>query len=152
MRRADQITGILMLIFSAAVMEGGRRMPPSNTFGPGAGFLPFWLGVVMAILSVTLLVNATRQPATAGGAAPFPTGRPLVAILATAVSLAAFILLLEPLGFLLATGLLTAFLLKAVEREGWRTSLVVAVANAAMLYLVFNTLLGVSVPRNLFGF
>ena len=152
MRRADQITGILMLIFAVAVMEGGRRMPPSNTFGPGAGFLPFWLGVAMAILSVILLVTATREPATAGGPSPFPTGRPIIAILETVVSLAAFILLLETLGFLLATALLTAFLLKVVEREGWTTSLWVAVANAAGLYVVFQILLGVSLPKNGLGF
>ena len=152
MRRADQITGITMFIFSVAVMVGGGRMPPSNTFGPGAGFLPFWLGVAMAILAVILLVSATREPAMAGGPSPFPTGRPVIAILETVVALAAFILLLEPLGFLLATALLTAFLLKVVEREGWATTLVVAVANAAGLYIVFKILLGVSLPKNLFGF
>ncbi len=152
MRRADQITGIIMLIFSVAVMEGGRRMPPSNTFGPGAGFLPFWLGVAMALLAIILLVTATREPAMAGGPSPFPTGRPVVAILETGGALAAFILLLEPLGFLVAIALLTAFLLRVVEREGWTTTLVVAVANAAGLYIVFKIMLGVSLPKNLFGF
>ena len=152
MRRADQCTGIIMLIFSVAVMEGGRRMPPSNTFGPGAGFLPFWLGVAMALLAIILLVTATREPARAGGPSPFPTGRPVVAILETVGALAAFILLLEPLGFLVAIALLTAFLLRVVEREGWTTTLVVAVANAAGLYIVFKILLGVSLPKNLFGF
>jgi putative tricarboxylic transport membrane protein len=152
MRRADQITGIIMLIFSVAVMEGGRRMPPSNTFGPGAGFLPFWLGVAMALLSIILLVNATREPVAAGGPSPFPTGRPVVAILETVVALAAFILLLEPLGFLVAIALLTAFLLRVVEREGWGITVLVGVANAIGLYVIFKMLLGVSVPKNLFGF
>jgi putative tricarboxylic transport membrane protein len=152
MRRADQITGILMLIFSVAVLEGARRMPPSNTFGPGAGFLPFWLGVAMAILSVILLVNATREPAQASASSPFPKGRAIVAIVETAVALAAFILLLETLGFLLAIALLTAFLLRIVERVAWPTTETVAVANSVGLYVVFQILLGVSLPKNILGF
>jgi putative tricarboxylic transport membrane protein len=152
MRRADQITGILMLVFSLAVMEGARRMPPSGTFGPGAGFLPFWLGVAMAALSIILLVNATREPALAGGRAPFPTGWKLLPIVETIGGLAAFILLLETIGFLLAIALLTAFLLRIVEREGWLTTLTVSVANAGALYVVFKVMLGVSLPKNTFGF
>lgn len=152
MRRADQITGIVMLVFSVAVMEGSRRMPPSGTFGPGAGFLPFWLGVAMAILSIILLVNATREPVQASGPSPFPKGRAIVAILEAAGSLAAFILLLETLGFLLSIALLTAFLLRVVEREGWLTTVTVAVANSAGLYVIFQMLLGVSLPKNILGF
>jgi putative tricarboxylic transport membrane protein len=152
MRRADQITGILMFLFGAVVMEGARRMPPSGTFGPGAGFLPFWLGAAMAVLSVILLTNATREPAQAGGRAPFPTGRKLLPLIETALGLAAFILLLEWLGFLLSTALLTAFLLKAVEREGWVTTGIVAVANAGALYVVFQILLGVNLPKSILGF
>lgn len=152
MRRADQITGIVMLVFSAAVMEGSRRMPPSGTFGPGAGFLPFWLGVAMAILSITLLVNATRESVSTSDRSPFPRGRAIVAILETVGSLAAFILLLETLGFLLSIALLTAFLLRVVERAGWMTTMLVAVANSAGLYVVFQILLGVSLPKNILGF
>jgi len=152
MRRADQITGIVMLVFSLAVMEGARRMPPSGTFGPGAGFLPFWLGVAMAALSIILLVSATREPAPVGGRATFPTGWKLLPICETIGGLAAFILLLETLGFLLSIALLTAFLLRVVEREGWGTTLTVAVANAGALYIIFKVMLGVSLPKNTFGF
>lgn len=152
MRRADQITGVIVLVFSLAVMEGARRMPPSGTFGPGAGFLPFWLGLTMAVLSTILLVNATREPAQAGDRSPFPRGRAVVSILATVGALAAFILLFETLGFLLSIALLTAFILRVVEQEGWLTSLTVAVANSAGLYVIFQILLGVSLPKNILGF
>lgn len=152
MRRADQLTGIIMFVFAVAVIEGARRMPPSGTFGPGAGFLPFWLGAAMAILSVILLVNATREPAHTSGRSPFPKGRAILSILETVGALAAFISLLETLGFLLATGLLTAFLLRVVERERWVTTVTVAVANAVGLYIVFQKFLGVSLPKSGLGF
>jgi putative tricarboxylic transport membrane protein len=152
MRRADQITGIIMLIFSVAVMEGGRRMPPSNTFGPGAGFLPFWLGALMALLSILLIVNAKRQAADVAVRSPFPDKKAMLSIALTAGSLAAYNFLIEPLGFLVSTVLLSAFLLGVVERERWPLTTLVAVANAIGLYIIFQVLLGVGLPKNALGF
>ncbi len=152
MRRADQVTGIVLFVFSLVLMEGSRRLPPSATFGPGAGFLPFWLGALMAALSLVLLVTASRRPAGPPGRAVLPGREALIPVGATVGSLAVYILLLERLGFLLATALLTAFLLGVVERERWGTTLAVAVLNAIGLYLVFRVLLGVSLPKNPLGF
>ena len=140
------------MVFSLAVMEGSRRLPPSATFGPGAGFLPFWLGALLAVLSVLLIVTASRQ-AVAGPSRPLiPNRRALIAVGATTVALAAYILLYERLGFLLATGLLTAFLLGVVERERWFTAVPLAALNAVGLYVVFQVLLGVNLPKNFLGF
>ncbi len=152
MRRGDQVTGIIVLAFSLALMEGSRRLPPSATFGPGAGFLPFWLGALMAVLSILLLVNACRQPVAAADKALFPNRRVLIPVGATIGSLAAYILVLDRLGFLLGTGLLTAFLLGVVEREKWPTAVLVAVLNSVGLYVVFHVLLGVSLPKSVLGF
>jgi putative tricarboxylic transport membrane protein len=152
MRRADQITGVLVLMFSLAVMEGSRRLPPSLTFGPGPGFFPFWLGGAMAVLSVLLIVKASRRPAASLGAPLVPSLRALLPVLLAVGGLAAYILLLERLGFLLGTALLSVFLLGVVERERWPKSVLMAVLNAVVLYVIFHLLLGVSLPRSGFGF
>lgn len=152
MRRADQVTGVIVLIFSLAVMEGSRRLPPSGTFGPGAGFLPFWLGVLMAVLSVMLMVTANRRPVAAPRKPLFPDLQVLVPVLLTVGGLAAYILLLERTGFLLGTALLTTYLLGVVEREAWSKTVLVAVLNSVALYVIFRLLLGVSLPRNTLGF
>jgi hypothetical protein len=70
----------------------------------------------------------------------------------TVGALAAFVLLLETLGFLLSIVLLTAFLLRIVERVGWLTTVTVAVANAVGLFIVFQKFLGVSLPKSMLGF
>jgi len=148
MGRADQVTGIVVLVLSLAVMEGARRMPASATFGPGPGFLPFWLGALMAVLGVLLLIRGRRGP----GGRVFPGPAGLVPVGLTLAGLAGYILLLGRLGFLLATGLLAAFLLGVVERERWWLALCVGALNALALYLVFHRLLGVTLPRNALGF
>ncbi len=152
MRKADRITGIILVIFSIVLMVASWRMPPSATFGPGAGFLPFWLGVLMGILSILLIVKASRQSVVSPQRAVFPSRKALIPLGATFASLAAYILLLEVLGFLGGTGLLTAFLLGVVERERWPVTVLVAALNSVGLYVIFHTLLGVSLPKGLFGF
>jgi putative tricarboxylic transport membrane protein len=151
MRRADQVTAIVLFIGSLALMREARKLPPGGTFGPGPEFLPFWLGVLMAGLALLLFLQARRR-APAGAGRVFPDAKALVPLGATLAGLAAYILVLELLGFLLATGLLTAFLLGVVERERWTTSLAVAVANAVVLQTIFRTLLGVSLPKGFLGF
>ena len=152
MRRADLVTGIIVLIFSLALMEGSRRMPPSATFGPGAGFLPFWLGALLALLSILLIVFTFRRPVVPATKSVFPSGKALLMVGGAIAGLAMYILTLEILGFLLGTGLLTAFLLGFVGREKWYTTILVAVLNSAGLYLVFHVLLGVNLPASRFGF
>jgi hypothetical protein len=147
MRRADQITGVTLFLGSLLLMWESRKLPPSGTFGPGPEFFPFWLGALMAALAVLLVLHARRSSPTAGKPRIFPGARALVTIGATLD-----ILVLDHLGFLLATGLLTAFLLKVVERVRWSTSLAVAVGNAVALQTIFRTLLGVSLPKGFLGF
>ncbi|MDI7258499.1 MAG: tripartite tricarboxylate transporter TctB family protein [Thermodesulfobacteriota bacterium] len=152
MRKADQITGIIMLIFSLVLIVESWRMPASATFGPGVGFLPFWLGVLMAILSILLYVKAWRQRATPNEAGVFPGRKALITLFIAIAGLAAYIILLEVIGFLLGTALLTAFLLGIVEREKWSTTILVAVLNAGALFLIFQILLRITLPKNIFGF
>jgi len=152
MRRADQVTAVVLFVGSIVLMREARNLPAGEALGPGPEFLPFWLGVLMAGLAVALYLQAWRRAPAEGDSRVFPAPARLVPIGATLFSLAAYILLLEPLGFLLATGLLTAFLLGVVERERWTISLGVAVANAVLLHVIFRTLLGVSLPQGLLGF
>jgi hypothetical protein len=153
MKKADQITGVVTLIFSGFVIEESSRMPQqSPQFGPGVGFLPFWLGVLMALLSVLLILNALRRPADSGKSAISPGRQAVIAILSVLAGLAAYIVLLEALGFLADTVLFTAFLLGVVEREKWKMTLLTASLTAGGLYVVFQLLLGVNLPVNRFGF
>jgi putative tricarboxylic transport membrane protein len=153
MKKADLITGIVLLVLSGYVIQEAWRMPQSGTFGPGAGFLPFWVGVIMAVLAVFLLATVwTRQATEQDSVSPFPKGKALLAITGVLGGLAVYIFLMEVLGYLLDTFLYVTFLLGIVEREKWPRTLMVAVATTAGLYLIFQTLLGITLPTNMFGF
>ncbi|EKD38942.1 MAG: hypothetical protein ACD_75C00555G0004 [uncultured bacterium] len=153
MKKADLITGVVLLVLSGYVIQETWRMPPSATFGPGSGFLPFWLGVLLALLAVILLATVWQREATEKDRkSPFPGAKALIAVGSVLGGLAAYILLLEVLGFLMDTFLYVAFLLGVVEREKWLMALLVAVMTTAGLYIIFQVLLGITLPSNMFGF
>jgi putative tricarboxylic transport membrane protein len=153
MKKADLITGIVLLVLSGLVIGEALRMPPSASFGPGAGFLPFWVGVILAVLAVLLLASVwTRQVTQKDTASPFPGKKALLAITGVLGGLAAYIFLIEVLGFLVDTFLYVAFLLGVVERERWRMTLSVAFFTTVGLYLIFQVLLTIGLPKNMFGF
>ncbi len=128
-------------------------MPPSATFGPGAGFLPFWLGVLLAVLATILVVSAWRSQATEKENEPvFPGKQALIAITSVLVGLAVYIFLIEILGYLVDTFLFVVFLMKVVEREKWPLTLMVAVGTTAGLFITFQILLQITLPSNMFGF
>jgi len=153
MRKADRITGIIVLVFSGFVIAESSRMPQqSATFGPGVGFFPFWLGVLMAILSILLILNTWRRSVAPTKGAIFPGRKAVITIVSVLVGLALYIALLEVLGFLVDTMLFTAFLLGVVMREKWKMTLLIASLTSGGLFVIFHLLLGVTLPKNMFGF
>ena len=153
MKKADKIIGLIMLIFSGLVIEESMRMPQEGgNFEPGIRFLPFWLGVLMAILSVLLVVSAWRKSAEGSAKRLWPDRQALIAIVLLVAGLAAYIALLETLGFLIATLLFNAFLMAVVMRASRNMTLSVAAGSSLAIYVIFKILLEVPLPKNMFGF
>ncbi len=158
MRRADQIAGIIVLLFSGLVIEEATRIPEQavavgrTNFAPVPGFLPYWAGVVLAVFSIMLIVSASLRQAQPDKEAVLPTGWALVSVCLLAASLAVYISLLETLGYLADTFLLDAFLLRVVMRASWKMSIAVGFIAAIALFAIFQVMLGINLPQNMFGF
>jgi hypothetical protein len=150
MRRADQVSGALLLVFGIGFAVGARRYPYWTPNGPGSGFLPLWLGLTMVVLAVALLVGATRR--TGPGVAWLPGGRAFTRLIVVVVATALFIWLMPWLGMTLGTFLFLVVLLRFLEGHGWGATLGVAVATTAANWLVFIYWLNVPFPTGVLGF
>lgn len=106
----------------------------------------------MAILSILLMVTTWRRPADPTKKAIFPGRKAVIAIVLVLAGLAVYIILLEVLGFLVDTMLFATFLLGVVMREKWKMTLLIASLTSGGLYVIFQLLLGVNLPVNMFGF
>ncbi len=123
-----------------------------DALGPGAGFFPFWLGVIGMALCVALLASSWRGAAPDGGGESLLPGReaaPRMAALVGALVVAA--LLLQPLGFRLTMLLFTAGLLVALGVRRPVAITLFALACSFGLYHVFFHWLKVPLPNGMLG-
>ncbi len=151
MRKADRIAGAALLAFAVAFCAGALRFYGySAPDGPGSGFFPFWLGLIMAVLAGMLLVGALR--ATEPGAEWLPKGDGLRRLAVVLGVTFAFVALLKVVGMILGTALFLVVLMRVLDRTAWPLTLSVAVATAGINYLVFTYWLKVPFPVSVFGF
>ena len=151
MRSADRIAGAALLALAVAFSAGAlTHYAYWGPNGPGPAFLPFWLGVVMALLAAMQLVGALRS--RDAGKAWLPTGegrRRLAIVLGLTTALVA---LLNIVGMVLGTVLFLVGLMRLLDRLAWPLTLSVALAVAAFNFLVFTLWLKVPLPVGVLGF
>jgi putative tricarboxylic transport membrane protein len=157
MKKADQIIGVIVLLFSGLVIEESWRMSKEGIatgteFAPGPEFLSLWAGIFLAILSVLLIASASLWPTDPKKKAIFPRGRSLISVALLTASLGTYIFVLDIIGYLVGTFLLIAFLLRVVMRGKWKLSLFVALLASVSLYVIFQVMLEVRLPKNMLGF
>ncbi len=122
----------------------GLRLRLEGQYGPGPGFLAFWVGLPLAILSAVWFGQVSLAPASPVAAGSGPAGLRRVA--STLLALVAFAVLLTPLGFkLVMLGFLLA-LFFAYDRRHVLAKVVVAVAASIGAHYVFEHILRVPLP------
>ena len=152
MGKADRISGFFWLIFSVFVSYESYKLGLGTLYKPGPGFLFFWIGVAIGILSVTVVLRSfeSRKPHEVSEIV-FKKSN-LTKVLLVLISLFLYSLFMERLGFLIVTLLLFIFLLGVVEKKRWSFTVLVSLIVTAMAYLVFEKGLQSQLPAGLLEF
>jgi putative tricarboxylic transport membrane protein len=128
---------------------GASRLGIGNVAEPGAGFIFFWSGLVLIILSLIVFADVVRSSEDTVRAIP-EINWPKIALVLFSLLLYAFFL--ERLGFVLTTFALMSFLLGCIEGTGWPRSLGIAGAAVLTSYAMFELWLKIRLPKGIFGF
>ena len=118
--------------------------------GPGPAFLPFWLGVVMALLAALLLASALRS--SDSGEPWLPRGEGLKRLALVLGATVALVALLNVVGMVVGTALFLVVLIRFLDRTPWPLTLAVALAVAGTNFVVFTYWLRVPMPVSVLGF
>jgi putative tricarboxylic transport membrane protein len=147
-RSADRVTAALLLAFAVAFSVGAlKEYQWWGSGGPGPAFMPFWLGLVMALLALILLVRSLKQQDP--GASWLPRGEGLRDMLVVLAATVAFVALLNVTGMIIGTALYLAFLVRYLGRHRWRVTFAIALAAAGFNWLVFVHWLRVPMPEGM---
>lgn len=150
-KTGDIVSGAVLAGLGGFIVMEARHWEYVGADGPGPGFFPMWYGVAMIALSLLLVFSSLRRGAAVESARPV-NWREVGRALASWAAFSACIALLKVLGFVLAFGLLTLFVVAVMYRRPLGVALAVAIGSAAGFYLVFPLALNVDLPAGVFGF
>ena len=160
MNRSERISAVLVVASGAFVaFYSYRYLKLGMIISPGAGFLPFLLGIALILLGVLWFLQKSIAPAEAASetaerespeeaesAAEADRGlsrKMLVGIVVMSV----YALLFERMGYFLATLIFMLGWQILVEKEKWLKSLLITAVSTIAMYSLFRYVLSVYLPR-----
>jgi len=141
--RRDFIAGLFLIVVGAGFAVAAQRYPFGTLARFGAGFFPFWLGIVLAGLGALLAAGSLLGVASDEAGFATLDVRSLVAVVGGVVL---FGFLLTRLGLLLSVAILVLVSSLGSRELHWPSTLAAAVLLAAGCCAVFVYGLGLVVP------
>ena len=143
-----RIVSTVFLVFSCLIMIESVKLRLDDVRDPGPGFVPFFLGLTLAVLSIIAFIFPDTQKKMAAFWNDWRKGRDIIFIFA---ALVVYLLLVRTLGFYIDTFLLMTFLLKAFGEKGIKRPLLISLLTVGVTYLLFHKLLFIPFPQGLLG-
>lgn len=149
MRTAEIITSTILLLLSALVIYEAFRLGFGwGLEGPQPGFFIFWIGLGLGICCVVTVVPLLFDRTIFQGH-DFIAKRSLPEVLKVFLPMAGAILLMEFLGFYIASALYLGFFMRWVGRFSWGMVLLMGFLFVSSHYLVFEKWFLVPLPKGL---
>ena len=159
MVRAEKVSSLALIVFGLFVAYYSRQyLKLGIMITPGAGFLPYWIGIALAVLGALWFLETflARTGSGAGGEGSIAgdaaaevealRGRVLSKFLPGVLLVILYAWLFEKAGYIVSTALFMVGWQKVVEKEGWLKTAVIAVLSAGCMYALFSYLLKVYLP------
>jgi putative tricarboxylic transport membrane protein len=143
---------LFLLCFGIFICWEARKLDMGRVVKPGPGFFPFWLGLALIIVSLTLVFQFARKK-TDPSIPPqeFWKGLRWDKVLYSLVALTLYAIFLESLGYILGTILLMTFFFRAIEPQRWMVAVFGSVITSFITYALFKSWLQVQLPTGLWG-
>lgn len=150
MRLANRITSILLFLFGIYVLVEALKFDYMVEGTPGPGFLPFWVGLSISLLALIPLAKTFTQFASKL-VNPFQKGdfKNFFIVIGSSIG----VILITPLtGLLTALGLMVGVICKLLGTKSWKMVIGLTIVTPVALYLIFDVILGVPLPKGILGF
>lgn len=138
----NRLGAVFFILFSAYVCYEAWHLGVGTWRKPGPGFLSFYVGIVLGMVSLFVLFEAGKGKPRPGKRNGSRWGSSVCFL-----SLLGYVVLLKPLGFIPTTFLFISFLMKVVEGKSWRAAVLTASLVTLAAYGLFDVGLKSSLPR-----
>ncbi len=133
----DAIVAVLVIIMGGVVIYGSRKLGSEWTSdGPGAGYFPFYIGLILCISGIGVLYQALAGKAK--NTEVFVDGESFKRVLSVLLPAAVYIGLIQVLGIYVASALYIALFMIILGKYSWLKSVVIALAVNTVFFMMFE--------------
>jgi putative tricarboxylic transport membrane protein len=150
MQLADLVTAFVLMLMGGVVLGDALRLGAGwGSDGPQSGFVPFWLAVLLLLVSAGIFVQALVRRVRV----PFVTRARLRPVLQVLLPMLAFVLLIDlpggygGLGLYVAAALYLAIYMRWVGGHDWRAVVALSVLIPLVTFVVFEQWFLVPMPK-----
>jgi putative tricarboxylic transport membrane protein len=148
--QGEVLAGLILSALGIFILLRAWAWEYTGDFGPGPGFLPFWLGVIIISFSLLVIFATLRSSNHRKTPSDEKTTKPSRS-LSSWFALMLAIALLAWLGFYFTFAILTTFLVLTLERRPVAVAVAIGLGTALVFYLVFSLALRVALPSAPWG-
>ena len=153
MNTGNRVFAIICLGISLWLMLESLQYKYMVKYTPGPGFMPFWIGVVLAIFSLALLLETVKkQGSQKRDLRCLPARHSLYRLGWIMLITAGLTLVMSYLGFTLSVILFVPIILYFLEEVHLIRSVITGILFGAGVFLVFRYWLDLNLPTGLLGF
>ena len=150
---AERLGSLFWFVLAAAAVYGSLDLGLGEMGQPGSGFLTFVAGSFVALMAVIVFVQSYRgDPAAQQRVSQLWQGVKWQRAILITILITIFIAVFETLGFFICSFALLFIIMKWLEGLDWKTSVLVPAITIVGTYLLFKTVLKISLPAGIFGF
>ena len=149
--RTDIIESVLLTLVGIGVVIEAIRLQVGTPLMPQPGFFPLIGGSLIVGLSLIFLVRAWMARGDASKQSREAFGelqRPLILV----VSMCVYTAILEWLGYILPTLMITALILRVLGVTSWKELGLASLGISVGTYFLFGRILGIELPAGVLSF
>ena len=154
MKKGNIIFSVICAVLGITIIAIASGYPTAADYGtgvPGPGLWPTVISVAVLICSALLMYRSLKtKDDNDTEIALWTPGTKRVYI--TMIILVIYAIILEPLGFLLATTAMQFVFIQWFAKKKWYITLIISAAVTVVVYLAFNYLLNVPLDFGLLAF
>lgn len=135
------VAACLMLIGGVVIYEARRLGAEWTTDGPGAGYFPFYIGLILAVCGAAIFVQAVRARASAASAGEdetFVDSEQLKRVLSVLIPSGIYVGVIMVLGLYLASAIFIALFMIILGKYSVIKSAIIGVAVNTLFFMMFE--------------
>ncbi len=150
MRIANRIVSVLIIVFGIFLTLQSKKFDYMVDGTPGPGFMPYWLGIAIALVALIPLIKTFTQFASKLDN-PFQTGdfKNFFIVIGSSI----VVMIITPVtGLLIALSLMVGVIARLMGTKSWKTVIGLTICTPILLFGIFVMILNVPLPKGIFGF